>query len=624
MLSYDAVEDQNNSNQIEIAVLRANRAWQACFDAIPDMLLLANAEGRIARCNQAALTKLHGSYGELVGKMFTDLFPEVQSANALGIEYQLFEDKHWYRVSVFPVAMDNGTIYHLHSFQDITRKKEYELEILKEEQYYEALFKAIPESLAVLDSHGMVRGVNPMFEQTFGFTNAEAKGHSIHSLLTAQECRVAAKPRFSGSAASDQSGTFRCISKEGRSLIFSVHEIPVNLNGINHGRLAIFRKVTASDEIPGILASQLISSEALVEQLKGRLLPVRQSVNDLACSLENDRLTPAQIALKNAVEEEMERLRQLLDELQTMQDQTTQRYSQAPVAKGGEPQSRANDHPAQDVDHPKTANEQPHILLVEDNPINQKLMLRLLQKRGCQVSVADNGISALRALAKQRFDLIFMDIQMPEMDGIETTRRIRVREHDDQHQVIIAVTAEGPGGDRMECLRAGMDDYLAKPVEIDRLDSLLEKYIGTATLIPGVPQELPAPQASQEIEMINVAAALPRFGGEIEVYFDFLNRFIKQLKQTDQKMRAAYKNGDIEQLYAISHGLKGTAANFEARAICDLANSLEEVTSNNSLVGAYSLINEISNQIPKVEAFYHNQVLLRKRKAPVLPASVKP
>jgi HPt (histidine-containing phosphotransfer) domain-containing protein len=123
--------------------------------------------------------------------------------------------------------------------------------------------------------------------------------------------------------------------------------------------------------------------------------------------------------------------------------------------------------------------------------------------------------------------------------------------------------------------------------------------------------------------MINVAAALPRFGGEIEVYFDFLNRFIKQLKQTDQKMRAAYKNGDIEQLYAISHGLKGTAANFEARAICDLANSLEEVTSNNSLVGAYSLINEISNQIPKVEAFYHNQVLLRKRKAPVLPASVE-
>jgi len=143
-------------------------------------------------------------------------------------------------------------------------------------------------------------------------------------------------------------------------------------------------------------------------------------------------------------------------------------------------------------------------------------MLRLLQKRGCQVSVADNGISALRALAKQRFDLIFMDIQMPEMDGIETTRRIRVREHDDQHQVIIAVTAEGPGGDRMECLRAGMDDYLAKPVEIDRLDSLLEKYIGTATLIPGVPQELPAPQASQEIEMINVAAALPRFGGKLK------------------------------------------------------------------------------------------------------------
>jgi len=257
---------------------------------------------------------------------------------------------------------------------------------------------------------------------------------------------------------------------------------------------------------------------------------------------------------------------------------------------------------------------------VEDNPINQKLALRLLQKAGHFVRVADNGSSALHILSQQAFDLILMDVQMPELDGLETTRQIRARETAGQHQVIVAMTAEGPGGDREKCRQAGMDDFIAKPLDVDALFAILDKIQAKKEMSQPAARLSFDPQQDQETQL-DIAIALPRFGGDIHIYFDFLLRFIKQLKQTDQKLRAAYKKGDVEQLHALSHGLKGTAANFEAIAVRDSASALEQLTANNTLVGAYTLINDIANQIPLIEAFYHNHVLMQKKEQAPLPVS---
>jgi len=254
-----------------------------------------------------------------------------------------------------------------------------------------------------------------------------------------------------------------------------------------------------------------------------------------------------------------------------------------------------------------------HILVVEDNPINQKLMLRLLQKKGFTVQVAENGIEALKMVNKQEYDLIFMDVQMPEMDGLEATRRIRLHEEDGQHPIVIALTAEGPAGDRIECLKAGMDDFLAKPLDIDRLALLLAKYLPDS-LQEDLPVIREGDTETSSVEVpLRVEAALPRFGGDPEVYFDFLNHFIRQLKQTDAQMRAAYKNGDVSQLHSISHSLKGTAANFEANGICKAAGALEELTYNNTLVGAFTLINDISSEISTLETYCHDHVTMRKK-----------
>jgi len=118
------------------------------------------------------------------------------------------------------------------------------------------------------------------------------------------------------------------------------------------------------------------------------------------------------------------------------------------------------------------------VLLAEDGLVNQRLATRLLEKRGHRVVIAGNGREALAALEKEKFDLVFMDLQMPEMDGFEATTAIREKERGTEiHQEVIALTAHAMAGDRERCLAAGMDGYLSKPIRTQELDNLLQKYV---------------------------------------------------------------------------------------------------------------------------------------------------
>jgi signal transduction histidine kinase/ActR/RegA family two-component response regulator len=130
------------------------------------------------------------------------------------------------------------------------------------------------------------------------------------------------------------------------------------------------------------------------------------------------------------------------------------------------------------------------ILLVEDNQVNQRLAVRMLQKRGYEVDVADNGFEALKQLASKPYDLILMDCQMPEMDGFETTRRIRTAEEaTGQHVLIVAMTANALPGDRERCIAAGMDEYIAKPVHAEMLYQLLGSVLAgsSSSTTAGIP-----------------------------------------------------------------------------------------------------------------------------------------
>jgi CheY-like chemotaxis protein len=118
------------------------------------------------------------------------------------------------------------------------------------------------------------------------------------------------------------------------------------------------------------------------------------------------------------------------------------------------------------------------ILVADDNPVNQKLAVRLLEKRGHRVVLAENGSEALDALAQEPFDLVLMDLHMPGVDGIAATLAIREQEKlTGFHQPIIAMTAAAMNSDQARCLEAGMDDYLSKPIDLRKLDGLLSVYV---------------------------------------------------------------------------------------------------------------------------------------------------
>ena len=131
------------------------------------------------------------------------------------------------------------------------------------------------------------------------------------------------------------------------------------------------------------------------------------------------------------------------------------------------------------------------ILLAEDNVVNQKLALRLLQQMGYRADLASNGIEAVECIARQSYDVVLMDVQMPEMDGLEATRAVLKRWPEaSQRPRIVAMTANAMQGDREECLAAGMDDYVTKPI---RVDALVQALLQVQAQVPaGAAQPSPA------------------------------------------------------------------------------------------------------------------------------------
>jgi CheY-like chemotaxis protein len=125
--------------------------------------------------------------------------------------------------------------------------------------------------------------------------------------------------------------------------------------------------------------------------------------------------------------------------------------------------------PKRAIDTEVAARHPLRILLAEDNVVNQKLALRLLQQMGYRADLASNGIEAIESIERQPYDVVLMDVQMPEMDGLEASRRITARWQPGERPRIVAMTANAMAGDREECLAAGMDDYVTKPIRVDAL-----------------------------------------------------------------------------------------------------------------------------------------------------------
>jgi PAS domain S-box-containing protein len=254
------------------------------------------------------------------------------------------------------------------------------------------------------------------------------------------------------------------------------------------------------------------------------------------------------------------------------------------------------------------------ILLAEDNTVNQKLALRLLERMGYRADVVANGLEALQALQRQRYDVILMDVQMPEMDGLEATRAIHESWPAEQWPRIVAMTANAMQGDREECLAAGMDDYLTKPIQIKALQETLER-VGLRTRVHRRPTSplspvQTAPLTLEAEEQADLSPALDptaldelrQFQGEGEpdIVQELAEAFQFETPPLLETLRQAVAQEQPEQLKRAAHNLKGSSNNLGARTMAALSAELETIGKNGTVEGAAGLVTRLEQEYQRV------------------------
>jgi two-component system sensor histidine kinase/response regulator len=212
------------------------------------------------------------------------------------------------------------------------------------------------------------------------------------------------------------------------------------------------------------------------------------------------------------------------------------------------------------------------LLVVEDNAVNQRVIEAMLGKRGFAVEIAANGREALTMLAQRSYALVFMDCQMPEMDGYAATAAIRGRESSGTRLPIVAMTAHAMKGDRERCLAAGMDDYLAKPLRPAQLDDVLQRWLGTppaATAQTVEAEQNPFDALVDEARMRIFRVDYPEIVGQL------IELFVESTPPLLEELRAGAEIGDAEAVRRAAHKLKGSCQNIGAGFMAKLADGLE-------------------------------------------------
>jgi CheY-like chemotaxis protein len=229
----------------------------------------------------------------------------------------------------------------------------------------------------------------------------------------------------------------------------------------------------------------------------------------------------------------------------------------------------------------ETSNHSLQVLLAEDNRVNQRLAAHLLERAGHQVVLAENGVAAVDAFARQTFDLILMDLQMPEMGGIEATGEIRKMEaKTGAHTPIIALTAHAMQGDRERCERASMDGYVSKPIRREQLFAEIERVVkgGTAPAAPSI-----------------------AFDGDADLLPELATMFLEDYPPRLQEMRNALALRDGERIMRAAHSFKGAAAVLCGPALIELSTELEEAAEQRSFDTVERLIGRIDAALSQLK-----------------------
>ena len=254
------------------------------------------------------------------------------------------------------------------------------------------------------------------------------------------------------------------------------------------------------------------------------------------------------------------------------------------------------------------------ILLAEDYPSSQKAVMQHLQSAGCRVDLASNGREALAAARLKQYDLIFMDVQMPEMDGFEATANIRAHETkisapgDEVHVPIVAMTAHAMKGYRELCLERGMDDYIAKPAHKKDILAIVEMWTGNGTLchlrhIPAMTQSSAVDSPSDKVAPMDYDRALNEYDGNREFLKELINGFLERASQQIETLWQSLADGNAEIVMKEAHAIKGGAGLLTAVALSGVALELETIGKSGKLTEGTEVLSRLEREIRRLTDF---------------------
>lgn len=263
----------------------------------------------------------------------------------------------------------------------------------------------------------------------------------------------------------------------------------------------------------------------------------------------------------------------------------------APLPEKGQiPVNSTSDNSATLTEGGREFDKSVKVLAVDDHPINMKFIVKLLSKMGfSHIDTAESGAEALKHLEQSEYGVVFMDCQMPEMDGYETTRIIRKNEAGTKkHQLVIAMTANAMVGDKEKCLKAGMDDYISKPVKTDRLSNLLQKWLPASEQNKDIEEEQSAPIAQSNESSSQASVQKKAMENSIdlnvlrelvdddqETMTEILQEFITSEAQIAAELQAACEAAQYEQVSGMAHKLKSSARYIGALKLGELCEQIE-------------------------------------------------
>jgi PAS domain S-box-containing protein len=501
------------------------------------------------------------------------------------------KDRAWLLVNAHPQLDDAGRPQQVVvTLTDMSNERATVEKLKESESRYRRLVEQATDIIYRTDVKGFFTYANPVASRFMGFAEPDLIGKHftelirpdqrdrVHALLTDQFRR-----RLPGTY-----DEFVAVTKDGRE-VWIGQNVQLLLEGEKvEGFQAVARDITERKRAEETLQRLVQSRSEMLEGLRQKLQAPASAVLGMAVLLRESELNESQREWVRSAEASARELQALVEAI-----------PEAPAAQGAM-------KPAME---PPVALERATVLVAEDHPMNRRVVAAMLESLGYKVETVADGMEAVEACSRRRYEAILMDCQMPGVDGFRATAWIREREGGQRRTPIIALTASVLPGEREKCFAAGMDDYLAKPIGLKALDAALKKWIvppgasAAADAPPKLPSELPDDHPLRALES----------QGRANLVVEIIDLFLQTTPVRLEGLRDAHRTGDTAGFLSVAHSLKGAAIQLGARGIAELCSRLQTEARGGDVFTARALLEELEEEYQKVSTLLQAE---RARLAP--------